>query len=1004
MSLVTPSHAPVADPLDLIEQTLSDAMHSPARLAQARRALGELVESAREAARSDVASCAALLAGLLEIAECLPGDSSDAQVEAVVGFSRSGVETLRAAMADDEQAAQRIDQVACEARQRWGEYLDLLEQRDSTSGRSDDGPPGRGNNARTARNDHALPEQSSHASDAADIGRMLASLAANSAPTPDARTGQRAGVERSMRSPSTAADPAGADEASAPVAFSASAPPPRRLDVDAELLAAYLDDARRCLVSMEAVLLEFEADATRTAPLKQFCRELHTLKGASASIGLSDLARYLHELEDYVQASFSAASTPADVETMLRGVDAVQAQIGALAGERREPQDPAAEPSDHAVIAPDPAFLTSDSPRSDGEETVRVRSSQLDRLMDLLAELVILRNRRDARVTLLKDWHAELSHCAARLRTLGDGLNLPDAGLAKLEDERARPAGPHTAGDSQRSAYRANCLAELAGDVAEFARGLRELYEPLGEDNLAVSRLIGQFRQELMELQRVPVAGLFRRLQRGARDAAKTEGKQVLVQSLGEQTGLERSLQERLYEPLLHLVRNAVSHGIEDRDRRAAAGKSPEGTVTLAAYGDPTSMVVEVRDDGRGLDYEAIERRGRELGLLPAGLASRQQLAGLIFHPGFSTKRTVSEVSGRGVGMDVVSSAVERLRGQVEVDSTPGRGMTVRLRIPLRSGIEHALVVRIDGQMFALPMQCVFSAISGDREPASHRKGAEVAGSDRRPSREIARSDALANVRLRDLLGLGRTSGSPQEQTVIVGYGQSLATGRQDQAVSGSGGPARFGHRVGLLVDAVVGPEEVVVRSLPPLLRRHRLFAGVTLSGSGQIVLLLDGRALVELALKRSGEADRAGASESPDTSRPSASRNRVLVVDDSLSARRAMSRVFSRRGWQVVEAADGLEALDLLRSDSYSLVLTDLEMPRLGGLELLAEIKRGRRTRTLRVLLVSSRCDDQHRARAGELGADGYVAKPFNDASLAEALADIGLELDCATGSGSRT
>ena len=254
-------------------------------------------------------------------------------------------------------------------------------------------------------------------------------------------------------------------------------------------------------------------------------------------------------------------------------------------------------------------------------------------------------------------------------------------------------------------------MTEIANDLLELGRSLRELYEPVADENLTISRFIRHFRQELMQLRRVPLGGLFRRLQRAAHDVARIEGKKAQLVLVGEDVGLERSIQEQLYEPLLHMVRNAVSHGIESESTRIAAGKNPLGTVTLEAHGGSNLLVVTVRDDGRGLDYDALRRRGIEMGLIPVDRpATRSELSRLIFHAGLSTRRDATEVSGRGVGMDVVATTLERMHSWVEVDSTPGAGTTIRLLIPRHSVIEHVMVFRSGGQEFGLPTQFVQTA------------------------------------------------------------------------------------------------------------------------------------------------------------------------------------------------------------------------------------------------------------------------------------------------------
>ena len=550
-----------------------------------------------------------------------------------------------------------------------------------------------------------------------------------------------------------------------------------------------------------------------------------------------------------------------------------------------------------------------------------------------------LRNRRDTYVSGLRDLHAGVGGCVARMRTLTERLS-DSAETNESEADFARSASRH-------ATYRARELAELCSDVAELNRSLREVFDPLGNDNLAVSRLIGEFRRELMDLQRVPVAGLFRRLHRPARDAARIENKQVEVDFVGGDVRLERSLQERLFEPLLHIVRNAVSHGIEDPAERQQNGKEATGRVTMAAHSNATSLVFEVRDNGRGLDYERLEQKGRERGLIAAGSApSRDKLARLIFNPGFSTKSEVSEVSGRGVGMDVVATQVHRMRGRVEIDSETGSGTCIRIQIPLRSAIEHAMVMKCGGQLFAVPMQFVQTA---------------------RPERDDL-PESLKTVTLRGMLGL---ADGPSET------GQLIVLGHQ------AGGSISESNSIAIEVDTVVGAEEVVVRAVPPLLNTHPLLSGLTLSGHGETVQILDVQRLIRLASGGTTAVQKANGSRQSETAR--SKRSRVLVVDDSLSTRRTHVRLARQAGFETSEASDGLEALNLLKTEEFDAVLTDLEMPRLGGFELVSEIKQRSRFADIPVIVITSRGDEETHRRLLSLGANQVVVKPLTNLVLTE-------------------
>ncbi|MCA9149049.1 MAG: response regulator [Planctomycetales bacterium] len=732
---------------------------------------------------------------------------------------------------------------------------------------------------------------------------------------------------------------------------------------DPEIRDAFLDDAQRGLSSIEGCLLAYESDPTNAQPLHQVCRELHTLKGASGSVGLDNLAKFLHQVEDDLQAACDN-SGPIELQRIFQAIDAVRAQVNCCL----EPEpSTAATPS--AASNASNAVSSSRSTPSSGErfvdtsgssqDSVRVKATQLDRLMDMLAELVMLRNRRDSRVEQLKSVHSELVTCVSRLRAYEENystaltISNAHAGHATPTNENNPPL---------RGALlkqRVSSLTEIANDLLELGGSLRELYEPVSEETTAMSRFIRNFRQELIQLRRVPIGGLFQRLQRSIRDAARAENKKVRLQLLGEQVGIESSLLQQLYEPLLHIVRNAVSHGIEPEDRRTAAGKAPTGTITLEAHGSSNMLVITVRDDGRGLDYDALRRRGVEMGLIsPERPISRPELARLIFHAGFSTKTETSEISGRGVGMDVVATALERMHSWIEVDSVSGHGTSVRLLIPLHSVIEHVMVFRSGKQEFAIPTQSIKYA--GD-------------------PRSVDTSE-FPLTRFTRLFSQVESNSTDQPALLIVSHTPNPVDGNTDNSVDEE-------LRLGILVDEIIGPEEVVVRPLPNMMARQPYLSGVTLSGTGDIMLILDSKQILRHGLSKHFSPIGNDHQDAPPESRSTRQRKRVLVVDDSRSSRRTLVRSLSRYDYEIDEASDGLEAVRRLKDTNYDLIFSDLEMPHMGGMELLREVRSSNKDSQTAFIIVSSRGEEQFRQQAKQLKVTDYLTKPVSEAIVSQAV-----------------
>ncbi len=702
--------------------------------------------------------------------------------------------------------------------------------------------------------------------------------------------------------------------------------------VDAELRCAFMDDAMRCLASMESSLLSLESNPADPNSLQTLGRELHTLKGASASIGLARLANYIHSVEDAI-GEIGKSDQPAPLDSLLKYVDTIREKVNTFRdGKSRQDASSTSaqfanenQPATAANPTSSASPLNFDDEAGD-DESVRVKASRLNRLMDMLSELVMSRNKRDSELAHLISIHEALLDSVSRLRALNQ-----DFEPLRPSHESATPNNLLLGAEPEA------LLGDIANDVLESAQGLRECFQSVADGNNHVSQFIRGFRQELVELRRTPINGLFNRLRRAVSDAARSENKQVQLKLVGEETGIERAIQSRLFEPLLHIVRNSVSHGMESPELRAGAGKQEQGTITLQAKSGPDLLVIEVCDDGRGLDYEAIRRRGIQRGLITPDTSSHKELAQLIFHPSFSTRETASQISGRGVGMDVVASTLERMRGWVEVDSSAGQGTMIRLSIPLHSMIQHVMVFRSSGQLFAVPMQAVQSA--GDEDEKIHA------------------------VCLDQLLDLNPTSENSAQEMIVLG--NPLSTDKDHEQPG----------NIAILVDQIIGPEEVVVRPMPKLFRQHPICAGATLSGLGEVVLLLDSNRLSQSA----GFAN----SKIPGKPIAASAKLKILVVDDSAAARMRVVQSLGRYPVQIVQSDNGHDAWQTFQTASFDVVFSDIEMPRMTGLQLLAEIKKHPTGRHTPVVLVSSRTEDSIRREAIQLGAAACLEKPLTNAAM---------------------
>jgi chemosensory pili system protein ChpA (sensor histidine kinase/response regulator) len=494
-------------------------------------------------------------------------------------------------------------------------------------------------------------------------------------------------------------------------------------------------------------------------------------------------------------------------------------------------------------------------------------------------------------------------------------------------------------------------LGAIADDVATVQAQVQEVMSQFAEDAASFGIIVSGLQSEITRARMVPVDDLFTRLRLPVRDVAHREGKSVRVTTSGEDVDLDKTIMDKLYVPLLHVVRNAVSHGIERPEERSAAGKDPVGSIALAARQESGLIVVEVADDGGGLDLEALRAAAVRQGVLPADIPlDNPAVADAVFLSGVSTRGGADDVAGRGVGGDVVRREIEKLGGDVRVRTARGQGTTFTITLPLTLAITRALLVRHGGQVFALPLAFIERLVDLEQTPVVESAG----------RRRVKLEDGYQTVHSLDsVLGRAERAAAGQKVAVLLRAGD---------------------RRVVVSVDRLLGQEEIVVKSLGELLSGHPLLSGVTLSGDGELILILDVPGLLD------PRAASAAGPQAPAAERP-AGPARVLFVDDSLSVRKVAEKLLRELGAEVTLAVDGQDALDTLARQTFDIVFTDLEMPRLHGYELIQSIAASPQLRHVPVVVVTSRSGQKHRDEAHALGARDYLTKPFNQQILGQML-----------------
>jgi two-component system chemotaxis sensor kinase CheA len=556
------------------------------------------------------------------------------------------------------------------------------------------------------------------------------------------------------------------------------------------------------------------------------------------------------------------------------------------------------------------------------DETVRIRTDKLDALMGGVGELLVTRIGAQQRLTEVRALEARLTDWDSSWRNLG------------------RHTQPTAGGKGAFS------IADGSGLPLEAARrDLSELRRKLEADARRMAQLTADLHEDVRRTRMLPLSTVFGAFPRMVRRLARDRGKEVALSIAGGEIEVDRAVLGQIKDPLMHLLRNCVDHGIEAPEVRAGAGKPTAGTISVSASQRGDSLVVEVADDGSGVNVERVRTNAVKKGLLAQAAAaelSDREAISLIFRSGLSTSPVITDLSGRGVGLDVVREAVERLHGSVEVESRPRLGTTFSLSLPVSMSTMFCLLIEAGGGTFALPASSVERII---------RVGPEE--TQRVEERETVRVDGFPVVlaRLSDALGVKALSDSqsaPGQPVVVLGLQRRRAAFR---------------------VDRLRGTHELVIKSLPAPLLRVRHVTGATVVGAGEVALILSAADLMA-SLERSSRPTLAPAS--PPATEPAT----ILVVEDSLTTRTLEKNILETAGYRVRVASDGAEALNLLQSSSCGLVVADIEMPRMDGFELTARIRADQRYRDLPVVLVTSRDSREDRERGTRVGADAYIVK----------------------------
>ncbi len=767
--------------------------------------------------------------------------------------------------------------------------------------------------------------------------------------------------------------------------------------IDPDLFPIFEEEAGELLPQLGGALRQWVARPDNRGARDEVLRALHTLKGSARLAGAMRLGEMSHRMESEIEEFGIEGVKPSDLELLLQRLDAMQANLdqlraigGAPAASEIAPlagagpqaagaaRAEAPGPATSAVGAPAaprnaialPATNTLAPIRQASNQQVRVRSQLLDRLVNQAGEVMITRSRLEAELKQLRSSLMDLSGNLDRLRgQLRDiELQAESQMQSRLAQSKDTAAGfdPLEFDRFTRVQELTRMMAESVNDVATVQRNLQRTVEATEDDLIAQARQTRELQRDLLRTRMVEFEGISDRLYRVVRQASKDAGKQVKLDITGGSIEMDRGVLDRMTPAFEHLLRNCVAHGVESPEARAKAGKEPVGTIVIGLSHEGNDVSVQFEDDGAGLDIARIREKATQQGMIQPGQElSDQDAANLIFMPGFSTAAQVTELAGRGIGMDVVRSEVNALGGRIETRTNAGKGTSFKLVLPLTTAVTQVVMIRSGALSIGVPANMVELV---RRAPAKEVQQAYNSG-----SYEFG-GETLPFFWSGALLQASQRSTEPQGKTLPVVIFRSAA------------------QRIALHVDEVLGNQEVVVKNLGPQLARLPGLAGMTVLASGAVVLIYNPVALTTVygEVARRLSADQA----QPDVLGHSGARAPVmtpeappiplvLVVDDSITVRRVTQRLLQREGYRVALAADGLLALAKLAEELPAVVLSDIEMPRMDGFDLVRNLRADARLRDLPVIMITSRIAQKHREYAAELGVDHYLGKPYAEDEL---------------------
>jgi chemosensory pili system protein ChpA (sensor histidine kinase/response regulator) len=720
--------------------------------------------------------------------------------------------------------------------------------------------------------------------------------------------------------------------------------------VDQELLTMFVEEARELVPQVGNELRAWRANPQQGEHPDALQRALHTLKGSARMAGQAELGDTVHSMEDRVIKALKGKASAIDFDSMFIDLDKIGGLLEAVMGEgtgiTRSRATDAGEPEVAAIQA------RSSDRRA---QYLRLRADVLDRLINEAGEISIARSRIEREMLGFKQFSMDLTESVFRLRNHLRELEIEaesqlQSRMTHLQESN-ETFDPLEFDRFTRLQELTRMLAESVNDVATIQHSLLMNLDETEAALQQQNRMNRDLQHGLMDVRMVPFSQISERLQRIVRQTARELNKRVEMVIEGENVEIDRSVLDKIGAPLEHLLRNSVAHGMESAQERKKLGKPEAGSIKLRVRQESDEIIMTVSDDGAGIKLDRVREKAIERGLLKADQeVSEQALLSVIFEAGFSTADAISQIAGRGVGLDAVRSDITALGGRIDVSNTPGKGAMFSVYLPVTLSVAQVVMIRAGHRVFAIPSTMV--------EQVQKLKPAPLAEAYEAHGVKWADRDY-------PLYFLGKLIGEeemPEEQryTPVI----LLRSGT---------------YRIALHVDEIINNQEVVMKPIGPQLARVPGMMGATVMGDGKIILIINPVQLANREILGVGSIKVTSAAPVLEAEQAAL----VMVVDDSLTMRKVLSRALEREGYRVITAKDGMDAIQVLQENMPDIMLTDIEMPRMDGFELVRNVRDDEKTRDLPIIIISSRTAEKHRNLAKEIGVNAFLGKPVQDEEL---------------------